>query len=70
MEETEILIRGRILEKKRRLGENQVKPQVYIESGISINREVSRIYKEQNLDRSRGIEEVSMEKIFDGSKRY
>ena len=49
---------------------NQVEPQVYIESVISIDREVSRICKEQNLDRSRGIEEVSTAKIFDGSRRY
>ena len=49
---------------------NQVEPQVYIESTILIDREVSRICKEQNLDRSRGVEEVSTAKIFNGSMRY
>ena len=41
----------------------QVKPRIYIESGISLDRDVLRRCREQNLDRSRGIEVVSIAKL-------
>ena len=48
---------------------NWVEPQVYIETCILIDREVSKMCWEQNLDKSRGIKEVLTAKNFDGSRR-
>ena len=42
----------------------QVKPRIYIESGISLDRDVLRRCREQNLDRLRGIEVVLIAKLF------